>query len=275
VSILNENPVARHVGRWGSRRRLAGIGAAFSVAGLLGAALQRYWLELDDYSLLRPGIGTRWWGFVLLALTLTVLPWSAACGAFAWRRLRVEGHLDEYLRSRMPVGAIVGGALAAALRGPVSLVLTSMVAAALVGLLPGVLPLSGVIPGHLLLICEAAAFCAMGLWLADRVRFPGLAVALAATLLACCLLAILWVEPLYGRVGRPETWSYLALLPNPLTAMGSVLETDVLRMSWLYSRLHAHEFFYVYPPAWQTGGIFIASALLALIGLARRVSSEP
>jgi hypothetical protein len=48
----------------------------------------------------------------------------------------------------------------------------------------------------------------------------------------------------------------------------------VLRYSWLYERLHAHEYFFVYPPAWQTGLLYgvLAATLLALVS--RRIACD-
>jgi hypothetical protein len=84
-------------------------------AGALGILLQKHWLEMDEYSFLRPRLGTRWLGLTLVAETVIALPWAAVRGALLWRRPARGGTPGEYRRSRMSAGAITLGMLSAAL----------------------------------------------------------------------------------------------------------------------------------------------------------------
>src|SRR5688500_13072806 len=106
-----DNPVTRHASRLGAKGgRFVVILAALAAVAALGAFLPKNWLVLSEYDLLRPAFAVGWLGFSLLAETVIVLPWAAVRGAVLWRRLRDDGHLDDYRRSRLSAGAIVSGA---------------------------------------------------------------------------------------------------------------------------------------------------------------------
>jgi len=90
--------------------------------------------------------------------------------------------------------------------------------------------------------------------------------------LAAAIAAIWMLNPFYRAMSDPSAWIYGALLPNPVTAVGNVLETDVLRFSWIYQQIRAHEYFFVYPPVWHTGGLYLAAAALLFGGVARTIA---
>jgi len=264
-----ENPVARHAGRLVTRRGWPwGVAGLLLAAAALAMALQHYWMELPIYNTMQLRFGGRWLALTLLGETAVALPWAAVRGALLWRRLERDGHLAEYRRSRLSAAAIAGGALGAALY-PVGALLALSLA---VALWRADLPPAQVATAHLLLATQAAAFGALGLWLAGRVRYPALAIPLALATLALATGAIGLLEPFYRSLGDPSPWIYAALLPNPVTAVGNALETDVLRFSWLYEHLHAHEYFFLYPPAWQTGGAYLLATALLGARVVRRIA---
>ncbi|HTE17471.1 MAG TPA: hypothetical protein VK689_03705 [Armatimonadota bacterium] len=268
-----ENPVARHAGRLASGRSWPwAVLLLLLGAGALGILLQKHWLEMDEYSFLRPRLGTRWLGLTLVAETVIALPWAAVRGALLWRRLREEGHLEEYRRSRMSASAITLGMLSAALYPVLVLLCLSLAMSLGLALSTRGLLFGEVVAAHLLLAAQALAFGALGLWLTGKVRYPALAIPAAVAVLGSAMGAIWALDPFYRRLEEPERWIYWALLPNPVTAVGNALNTDVLRFGWIYERLHAHEYFFVYPAAWQTGGFYVGLSALLLILVSLRVS---
>ena len=268
-----ENPVARHAVRMAVRRGWRwGVLGILVAAGTLGAVLQSYWTEMELYSLLRPQMAVRWVGVTLIAETAVALPWAAARGALLWRQITVEGHLDEYRRSRLGPLSIAWGILQAALFPVLVMLAVSLcasVGANLVGARQNAMEL---LVAHGLLLAQAASFTGLGMWLAGTVRFPALAIPLAVAALAAATGAIWIIDPYYRRMSDPSPWIYGALLLNPVTAVGNALNTDVLRFSWIYERLHAHEYNFVYPPAWQTGGLYLLLTFLLLGSITVRIA---
>jgi hypothetical protein len=275
MNHLLDNPVARHAGRLVTRRNWPwAVGMLLLVTAALGALLGRFWVELPDYALLRPQMWSGWLGLTLLAESMIVLPWAAVRGSLLWRRLRQEGHITEYRRSRMSAGQIVMGAILAAVYPPVALLLASLLLSLALAARPGGVEPGQVLTAHLLLLPQVLAFAALGLWLASKMRYPGLAIPLSALLLALTVTAVGLLNPFLTCVADPTPMIYWALLPNPVTAAGNVLDTDVLRFSWIYEHIRAHEYLYVYPPAWQTGGLYLG-ACGGLFGLlARGISRD-
>src|SRR5262249_27482618 len=198
-------------------------------------------------------------------------PWAAARGTLLCRCLRREGHLDEYRRSRLSPAAITAGMAAAVLNPVWMLLVFSLGLALLVGGLSGGLSPWEAVQAHGLLAAQALAFSALGLWLAGWLYYPGAAIPAALALLAAAIGGIWLLNPFYRAMGDPSAWIYAALLPNPVTAVGNVLETDVLRFAWIYDHVLAHDYFFLYPPAWQTAGVYLGAGTLALAALARRI----
>lgn len=272
-TLLWDNPVARHAGRMSVRKGWQwGVLGIIAGAGTLGALLQTYWMELELYSFLRPQMATRWLGLTLIAETAVALPWAAARGALLWRQIVREGHLDDYRRSRMSAPAIAAGAIQAALHPVLALLAVSLFVCVAANLFGAGMEARGVLVAHGLLLVQAIAFSALGVWLAGRVRYPALAIPLAVAALGLAVGAIWAIDPYYRAMGDPTPWIYAALLPNPVTAVGNALNTDVLRFSWIYERIHAHEYFFVYPPAWQTAGVYAFPAVWLWGGITRNVA---
>lgn len=267
-----DNPVARHAARLGARGAwwwviLILLGAVV----LLGALLQKYWMELELYTLLRPQRLSRWVAVSLLGETAIALPWAAVRGALLWRRLAGEGHLEEYRRSRLSALSIAAGSLFAALTPVLVLLGASLTLALAAGLATRALGPVEVLTVHGLLLAQSVAFAALGLWLAGRLRIPGFAIPVAFLVLTAAIGAIWAVDPQLRKVDNPTDWIFWALLPNPVSAVGTALDTDVLRFSWIYQNLHAHEYFFVYPAPWQTAVLYLAGTAVLLWRITRRI----
>ena len=267
-----DNPVTRHATRLGARgARFVVILAVLAAVAALGAFLQKNWLVLGDDNLLRPAFAVGWPGFSLLAETVIVLPWAAVRGALLWRRLRDDGHLDDYRRSRLSPPAIVSGVAWGAGRPVLVMLAASLVVALAVALRTGEPTPLQVLTAHGVIAAEAAAFLALGLYLGDRLKLSALAIPISLAVLALALGAIWAIDPLYQRLPSPENWIWWALLPNPLTAVGTALNADVLRFGWLYARLHAHEYFFQYPLVWHTALFYLILTMGTFGLLCRRV----
>jgi hypothetical protein len=267
-----DNPVGRHASRLGARTARPYVIPALLVAvGALGAILQKNWLVLSEYNLLRPAFAVGWLGFSLMAQTVIVLPWAAARGALLWRRLRDDGHLDDYRRSRLSPWAIVSGVAWGAGLPPFLMLAASLFLAESVAFRTGEPTLLQVLVAHGMLGAEASAFLALGLYLGDRLKFAGMAIPISLGVLAAALGAIWLLEPFYRMLSPVESWIWWALLPNPLTAVGTALDTDVLRFGWLYSRLHAHEYFFQYPLVRHSALFYLILTVWMSAALVRRV----
>lgn len=268
-----ENPVARHASRMAVRKGWRwGVLGILIAAGTLGAILQSYWTEMEIYSLLRPQMAVRWIGVTLIAETAVALPWASARGALLWRQVVSEGHLDEYRRSRLSSGTIAWGVLQAALYPVLVMLAVSLGAAVAANLIGARQNATELLVAHGLLLTQAVAFTGLGLWLAGKVRYPALAIPLAVGVLAAATGAIWAIDPYYRRMTDPSPWIYATLVPNPVTAVGNALNTDVLRFSWIYEHLHAHEYSFMYPPAWQTGGLYLMLACLLFGAITLRIA---
>jgi hypothetical protein len=268
---LLDNPVRRHAARLSAAGGVWTAGLVLLASAVLGALLLRFWMELDVHALRHSGGALRWAGVFAIAQSLLALPWAAVRGALVWRKLTAVGLVEEYRRSRMSSLSIALGTLAAALR-PVLLVLAVSLGVQLIAAArghgtepPGLLWL------HALLSSQAAAFAALGLWLAAGVRWPGAAIPVSLLVQAAATAAIWALNPIYRSLSSPEGWIYAALLPNPVTAAASALGVDVLRFSWVYEHLRAADYFYVYPPPWQTMALYLAAAGLLTGMLAHRI----
>ncbi len=268
-----DNPVLRHAGRLGARgARPWVIFLLLAGSALLGALLQKYWMELELYTLLRPERLVRWLALTLLAETVVALPWAAVRGSLLWRRLAGEGHLEEYRRSRLSPFSIALGAILASLSPVLVLLAVSMGVSLIAGITAGELTFPSVATVHGILGAQAFAFAVLGLWLAGRLRYPAAAIPTALVLLAFAVCAIALIDPFLRRLNEPTAWIYWALLPNPVTAVGVALNTDVLRFSWIYQKLHAHEYFFMYPPVWQTVALYLGAGGVLLLRLVRRIA---
>ena len=81
---------------------------------------------------------------------------------------------------------------------------------------------------------------------------------------ALCLLGILLLNPLLQRMDKPVRLIEGALLLNPLSAVSTVLNLDILRTEWVYTRTVAPEFPFLYPSAVASFAVFFLIGLGAL-----------
>lgn len=248
------HPAARHALRGGPGQywRAAGLLAALTAVAA-GYLLQRWWMEMPAYALTHPASLSRWLTAVLVAGSLLWIPWSAVRGAAVISRLRVTGALRHYRLTTSGGARLTGAALTAAL-APCGVTLAATLALGLAAAAAAGEPgMAAVLLAHLVLLLMMASAALLGAWLSDRFRLAGTAGLLAALVILAAAGEIALLDRFYPLMKSPEFWIYLALLPNPATAVGSVLGVDLLRIEWIYRHIHAHDYFYVYPPIWQTG----------------------
>lgn len=272
MNALFDNPVGRHADRLttGPGRRW-GIAAAVAAAVLLACLIHVFWIERTPYTVIRTGDWSRATGLLVIALTWVAAPWAAARGAGVRRRLQEGGHLSDYRRSRMPPCAIAAGMVVAGVRPVLALVLGCLIitlCASAADAAPQPAALLGV---HGLIAVLVLAFGTAGVCLGRRFEHGGIAAALSILALLAATGVVGALDPWYRVMSQPEAWIYAALLANPITAAGSLLDIDVLRFGWVYQRIHAHEYFFVYPPAWQTAGIYLCAAALFFWFAVRRL----
>ena len=258
------NPLGRHAGRLGSRRAEAwGLLAAFAAVAALAFVLQRYWLHVSLYDGLRPRFSTRWLTLALLSEAFLLLPWAAARGALGWRRLQLDGLLDEYRRTHLAPLEIALGALSAAIRPVAWFLALSLVMALGLALVAGQPTLARVALAHALLAAMALSFAALGQAGASG-RRSWVAVPAAAALMLLAAVGILALNPFLRGMADPGPWIWWALLPNPVTAIGALLDVDVLRYPLIYELTNAHEYLFVYPGMWHTAGLYLALGAAAI-----------
>ncbi len=268
------NPVSRHARRLLAREsRVWVVLVLLLVVGVLAAVLQRFWFELDDYSLLHVPTLTRWLQVLILAEGLVVLPWAAVRTGHMWHGMREQGLTDEYRRTLLSPWQIVGGALLESMRPILTFIGLSLVAATAAGVLTRAYGLVEATSAHALLLAEATAFGALGM-LAGGLRRRAWVFALAMGLLGLFTCAIGWMDVFYRHLRDPSPWIYAALLMNPVTAAAGSLGTDVLRFGWIYEHVRAADYFFVYPPLWQSFGCYLVMGVLCLFGVVRLLRAE-
>lgn len=254
--------------RWGD---LALIGVLV-LAG--AAALQLFWIGADPYGGLGPAARERWFYSACLAATILLAPWSAVRAERAWARLRQEGILRQLQLSRLSPGVICARALGAAIAPLLVALLLSLIGWTALALATGSPSPGRILLGHGLVLVEVVALGLAGQAGAALLRQPGLAGPLSALCLALGAGAILLIEPLLGRVARPEWWIHAALAVNPVTAAGAALGLDVLRTPWIYALTSAPEYRFTYPSPWLTLALYAAAALALATRMCRRIRYE-
>jgi hypothetical protein len=69
--------------------------------------------------------------------------------------------------------------------------------------------------------------------------------------------ALLLANPLIRRMDKPERLIEALLLINPVVAVTSACQLDVLRTEWIYERTDAPEYPFAYPPPLASAGVFV------------------
>lgn len=257
-----------------SPARLAGwtLGALALIAVATGL-FQQYWVQYPIYSG-SPRLYARWYFLFLFAEMLVVLPWGALRGAEVWVRLRSDGHLDEYRRTRLKPSAIVLGALWGGLRPIFWFLGTSLVAGLLVLLVSFVVRRENLefIPGaremlaaHALIAVIVTGYSALGQWIAHRKGGPAAATVVTLLILLGSVFTVCGLNPFVQHLTDPDTWLYALLLPNPAAALGTTLGMDLLRFAWVYDHVRALDYVsrgFEYPSPLHTAGVYAIAATL-------------
>lgn len=248
--------------RGGSKRRLIDLALIGAVIVVGAGGLQLFWIGANPYSGPGPALRERWFYSACLMAMLLLAPWSAVRADRAWARLRQEGILRQLQLTRLTPAAICVAALGSAVTPLLLALLLSLAGWSALALLWGGPSVGQVALGHALVLGHVLALGLAGQALAALLRQPTLAGPLAVGCLAIGATAIVLVEPLLARSGPPEWWIALALVVNPLTAVGTALGLDILRTPWIYSLTSAPEYRFAYPSPWLTLALYTALTLV-------------
>jgi hypothetical protein len=257
-----------------ARRSFADLALISLLVLAAAAGLQLFWIGASPYGGTGPAARERWFYSACLAATLLFAPWSAVRAERAWARLKQEGILRQLQLTRLSPAAICARAMAAAVAPLVAALLLSLLGWSLIALVTGSPAWTRIVLGHALVLGEVLALGLAGQALAALLRHPGLAGPASVTCYALSAFAILMIEPLLGRVARPEWWIWAALAVNPVTATGVALDLDVLRTPWIYALTSAPEYRFAYPSPWLTLALYTAAALLLGYRMCRRIRYE-
>ena len=213
---------------------------------------------------------------VALAGPLLYLPCAAVLGALAAPPASRFEHTQSMLLTRLTAFDVCAGRLLSWLWPVISALLASCAISLTVQLvrrplLPGMAAgYTNILTMHLAQLTAALLTGAIGLLIAmrrrpGRVWERGAAAALIGAGLA--VVALLLADPAIRRMDDP-TWLISSLLLfNPAIAATSALQSDTLRLPWVYDRTVAPEYPFLYPPPLASCAVFAGGALVAL-GLA-------
>lgn len=268
------NPVATHLAReargWRGMAGIVGLVAALVVATGL---LQQYWYQYDLYVGWQPRLYYRWFLLLAAAEALLLPAWSGMRAATIWQRLAARGQLAELAPTPLPPVAIVLGAWAASLRPPAIVLLLATALGAIAALLhDGTVTVAEVVLAQGVLLAVCGGMAGLGLATAAWLRSAALASGLCLLAAIAATGAVAALAPLYPRLAAPATWTYVALLPNPLAAVATALKWDLLRTPWIYEVLRAADYAgaaRVTPWPWETAAGYAMVALLPLAAATR------
>ncbi len=260
--------------RWRMRSRNAWRDLLWTVVllgGLLGvsALLQTTWAQTDVYAGLAPGFLLRWLTMGAAGAAFLFLPCAAVLGAGAVPTTAEFEATQSALMTRLTAFDLCIGRLLAALWPLESTLLASCAfwLAAQLGwrFLSGALHGFGpILIAHLVLLCAVIMIGAVGFLFATR-RRPGRVWgrgALVALLWAAfCIAALLLFKGQMQKMTNPTRLIDGMLLLNPVSAVATAFQWDILRAPWLYDHTVAPDYPFLYPAPLASAGLF------ALIGV--------
>ncbi len=260
-------------------RDLAWAGVLLGVLLALSAVLQVTWAQVSIYSGSAPRFLLRWLTMGAAGAAFLLLPCAAVLGAGAAPSSVEREATLSALMTRLTAFDICAGRLLAGLWPLEAALLAScalwMAAQLGWGFVPGALHgLGPILAAHLVLLCAVFMIGAVGFLFALRGRSGrlwGRGAAAALLLVAFCLTAIFLSEPQIRRRDDPTRLIEGALLLNPVAAVATALDLDVLRTNWLYDHTSAPEYPFTYPAPLASAGLFAAIGAAALGGAAFRL----
>lgn len=253
-----------------ARGDLAVVGVLLACIAILTALLQRQWPQGGEYFGSAPDFLARCLTASLVSAALVFLTGATVLGAVAAPSTAERETTQAALLTRLTALDLSAGLLLAAL-WPLFCML--LISCGFWGIVATVRPLASggghgigsILVAHLVLFCGVYMNGALGLLFALR-RSPGRSwgrgagVALAWTVL--CVTGILLVNRQIQRMDDPTRLIEGTLVINPVTAVATAFDLDLLRTELLYAHTDAHDFPFVYPAPLASAGLF------ALLGLA-------
>jgi hypothetical protein len=258
-----------------ARRDLLWTGVLLAVLLILAAMLQTKWEQVNLYSGTAPHFLLRWLRIGAASAAFLFLPCAAVLGAGAVPPTAEFETTQAALMTRLTALDICVGRLLAALWPLISTLLASCAfwLAAQLGwrfVEGGLHGFGPILSAHLVLFCAVIMVGAVGFLFATR-RRPGRVwgrgAVVALLWVALCLTALFLCNPQIQRMNDPTRLIEGTLLLNPVAAVATAYQWDILRTPWLYDHTDAPEYPFLYPPTLASAGIFMLTGLGAL-GLA-------
>jgi hypothetical protein len=270
--------------RWRMRGRNAWrdlIWAGVLLVALLvsSALLQKVWAQVSVYSGAPPEFLLRWLTMGAAGAVFIFLPCAAILGAQAVPTTAEFEQTQSALLSRLTALDLCAGRLLATLWPLLSATLASCafwLAAQLVWrFAPGAGKGYGAIfVVHLSLLCAVFMVGSIGFLFAQK-RRPGrvwgAGASVAVLWTAFCVTALFLAEPLIRRQNDPQRLIETTLILNPVVAVTTALESDILRTPYLYERTSAPEYLFTYPAPLASSALFLTLGLVALVFAALRL----
>jgi hypothetical protein len=252
-------------------RDVAGTGILLVCLLAVAAMLQTQWPQSTEYAGSVHGFLLRWLTTCAVGSVCLFLPCAAVLGAGAVPTTVEFEATQTALMTRLTAFDLCAGRLSAALWPLLAAILASgafwAVAQACRHFMPG--GLGALLTAHLVLLCAVGMTGAIG-FLSALKRRPGRAWGrgAGAALLTVTLgvTGLFLANPQIRRMDDPTRLIAGALLVNPIAAVATACDLDLLRIPWLYSHTEAHDYPFAYPAPLASAGLF-ASVGLAAQGL--------
>lgn len=263
--------------RWRMRGRCAWrdlIWAGVLLLALLtsSAVLQTYWAQESVYAGAPPEFLLRWLTMGVVGAVFVFLPCAAILGSQAVPGTEEFEVTQSALLSRLTAFDVCVGRLLANLWPLISATLASCAFWLTTQLIWHFAPGAGkgygaIFVVHFVLLSAVFMVSSIGYLFAQR-RRPGRvwgAGASAGILCASfCLTALFLANPQIRRMNEPQRLIETTLLINPVSAVATALNSDILRTPYLYDRTVAPEYLFAYPDPIKSSCFFLLVGIIAL-----------
>jgi hypothetical protein len=300
--MMGVSPSSRSLPPRRRRFELVRVRTALTALAITGAVtgaaalLQWIWAGWSPYDGPGPSLPLRWLLTTAAGSALLVPPAAAMSAAAVGRRIADAGLRDQVrvtrrgprqlavLATRWALAPLLLAVVASA-GGWMLMSVASLYGRAYAQDVPGCLAIA---EAHAVVLFVAMAFALWGLALGAgscRPAAPGLrgsrilytlaqSGVWAPVALALLVAGPALVGPLLPHLARPERALDAALLVNPVTAVGAAIGMDILRSPRVYEMTRAPEYWYSYPTASATAGVYMVVAWLGLVRLRYQLERE-
>lgn len=259
---------------------LAGAFVVFACVLGLAAWLQIYWVKLGFYDSNEESLLSRLFVLSLLSLAFVVPVCATFAGATAAPESAEFMETQSALLSRLTGFEICFGRLLASVWILIAAILFSLAFWLTTQLGWRFAPIGWeaftvqLFAAHLLAFLAALSFGSVSLLIAIN-RRPGRNI-LRGTFWASdaaivCYSGLFLLESLIKKMPAPRFVIEFALLLNPIVAVSTLKEMDILRTNWVYDHTSAPEYLFYYPAPLWSGVIFVVLTLLGLFLSAYRL----